>query len=116
MMVVARPVRDVSVDSFADLTDVPVTDVQWTVDGTLEVTFESDLTPAVSEAVARRMQSLNSHEEELRRRAEQALVANRTYLTLAPPAQSQVVQQVERLTRQNIGIIRQLLGLLDGTD
>ena len=115
MIVTARPVGDINIDAFADLTPVVVTGMGWTPDG-LAVTFASDLSPAEVAAVKRRMRSRNVNEETLRARAEQALVDNRTYLLLAPPSQSQAAQQITALTRQNNGIIRQLLGLLDGTD
>jgi len=48
--------------------------------------------------------------------ARQALVANRTFLDLASPTNAQVLSQVRALTRQNQGLIRLAIGLLDGTD
>lgn len=52
----------------------------------------------------------------LRQRAEAALDDNRTFLALASPTQAQVLAQVRRLTQQNVGIIRLLLGKLDALD
>ncbi len=52
----------------------------------------------------------------LRAQAVQALADNRTFLAIASPTNAQVLAQVKALTRQNQGIIRLALGLLDGTD
>lgn len=116
MKVFAKPARSIDSDAFSDITEVPVTGTSWLNDGLLEVEFATDLTQPQQDAVRRRMESRNANEETIRHRAEQALAANRNYLGLNPPTQAQIVQQVERLTRQNVGIIRQILGLLDGTD
>lgn len=48
--------------------------------------------------------------------ARQALATNRTYIGLASPTAAQNVAQMKALSRQNNGLIRLLLGLLDGTD
>ena len=45
-----------------------------------------------------------------------ALQANRDFLALSAPTNAQAVAQVQALTRQNVGLIRLLLNLLDGTD
>lgn len=52
----------------------------------------------------------------LRQQATQALAANRTYVGLASPTSAQTTAQVKALSRQNNGLIRLLLGLLDATD
>lgn len=49
-------------------------------------------------------------------RAANALTANRDFLALSSPTNAQTVAQVKALTRQNTGLIRLLLGLLDDTD
>jgi hypothetical protein len=126
MIVTARPVRDIDTDSFTDLTPVAVTGLEWGGDGSAEVTFASDLTAAEQAAVQRRMMSRNANEEELRRLAEVAMVNNRadiaindTWLANNPGAAAvtrALVEQSTRQARQLNGVIRQLLGLLDGTD
>jgi hypothetical protein len=52
----------------------------------------------------------------LRSRAGTALQTNRDFLALAAPANADVVAQVKALTRQNNGIIRLILGRLEGTN
>lgn len=47
--------------------------------------------------------------------ARTALDTNRTYTALATPTAAQTTAQVKALSRQNNGLIRLLLGLLDGT-
>ena len=45
-----------------------------------------------------------------------ALDSNRTFLHLATPTNAQAVAQTKALTRQVNGVIRLLLGRLNGTD
>ena len=45
-----------------------------------------------------------------------ALDTDRAYLALANPSNAQMAAQLKELTRQNIGLIRLVLGQLDGTD
>lgn len=52
----------------------------------------------------------------LRQQAATALATNRTYVGLTSPSAAQTTAQVKALSRQNNGLIRLLLGLLDGTD
>jgi hypothetical protein len=56
------------------------------------------------------------NEETIRDRAAQALATNRTYIALANPTTAQNTAQVKALSRQMNGVVRLLLGLLDGTD
>jgi len=116
MIVTAVPGRDVDFGDFADLTTVTVVDVRWDGDGVLEVEFASDLTPAEVEAVVRRIKSRNATEETLQRQATAAMQNNRDFLAITTPTQAQAVAQVKALSRQMNGVIRMLLGLLDGAD
>ena len=56
------------------------------------------------------------NDETIRAQAAQALVANRAYVALASPTAAQTAAQVKALTRQNNGLIRLLLGLLDDVE
>ena len=115
MIITAIPVRDIDAGMFADLTPVPVVGMSWQADG-LSVEFGSDLDAATQAAVVRRMRSRNANEEELRRLAEVALANNRAYLAIPTPTQAEAGAQIKAVARQINGIIRQLLGILDGTD
>lgn len=52
----------------------------------------------------------------IREQAQAALDNNRTFLALTNPTNAQNAAQVKALTRQVNGIIRLVLGKLDGTD
>lgn len=52
----------------------------------------------------------------IRDNARLALVANRAYTSKATPTAAETTAQVKALSRQNNGLIRLLIGLLDGTD
>lgn len=109
--------RAIDVDSFADITAVPVEGVGWGDRGQLLVEFASDLTPAQALAVQVRMESSNANEETLRNQAINAAQDNRAFLNIVgTPTNAQILTQVRALTRQNNGIIRILLRRLDGTD
>lgn len=56
------------------------------------------------------------NEETLRQQALAALATNRTYIARSSPTAAQQTAQVKALSQQHNGIIRLLLGLLDGTD
>lgn len=52
----------------------------------------------------------------LQTKMSQALQVNKTYLALSPPSQAQVLQQVDRLTREVSALIRLQTGQLDSQD
>lgn len=52
----------------------------------------------------------------IRAQANTALINNRSFLALASPTNAQTLNQVKALTRQNQGLIRLALQLLDGTE
>jgi hypothetical protein len=58
----------------------------------------------------------SSNAAQIRTAAGNALDGNRTFLAIQSPTNAQVVAQVRALTRQNQGLIRLTLGLLDGVD
>ena len=101
MVVTARPApgREIGPDTFADLTDVPVTEVAWAPDGFLAVTFETDLTDAEAAAVRRRMISATTAEEELRTDLEAYLQHDTT------PSLDELHQQIVRLTQLTTKVV-----------
>ena len=52
----------------------------------------------------------------IQNQATTALANNRTYLAIATPTTAQMRAQIDALTRQHQGMIRLLLGQLDGTN
>lgn len=52
----------------------------------------------------------------IRQQANNALADNRTYLQIPSPTNVQVIAQVRALTQQMNGVIRLILGKLDGTN
>ena len=58
----------------------------------------------------------DTNADTLRSQALDALAANRTYIAIASPSAAQNTAQAKALTRQMNGVIRLLLGRLDGTD
>ena len=58
----------------------------------------------------------NANDTTIREQANTALDNNRTYLAIASPTNAQVAAQVRGLTQQMNGVIRLVLGKLDGTN
>jgi hypothetical protein len=117
VIITAKPARTIDLDSFMDLTPVVVSSIDWVADGILSVVFATDLTPALVLAVQQRIESRNANEETLRNQAITAMQGNRDFLNIVgTPTNAQVLAQVKALSRQNNGVIRMLLGQLDGTD
>lgn len=58
----------------------------------------------------------NTNAATIRQQANNALDNNRTYLAIASPTNAQVLAQVRSLTQQMNGVIRLVLGKLDGTN
>lgn len=56
------------------------------------------------------------NEQSIRQQVAAALATNRTYTARQSPTAAQTTAQVQALSRQNNGLIRLLLSLLDGTD
>lgn len=52
----------------------------------------------------------------IRERARLALDVDRSFLALTSPTNAQLAAQVNALTRQNVALIRLVIGALDGTD
>lgn len=79
---------------------------------------EAAAAAAASEDVARLQveQTEQANKSTLEQRAENALATNRTYIDRASPTTAQTTAQVKALTQQMNGVIRLLLGRLDGTD
>lgn len=58
-----RPRRSVGFDSFVDLTDVAVTEIQQVSGGQIRVMFAADLAPEVEALVRARMDSVDAADE-----------------------------------------------------
>ena len=58
----------------------------------------------------------NTNRTTIQTQAKTALANNRTYLAIATPTTAQMRAQIDALTRQHQGMIRLLLGQLDGTN
>lgn len=82
--------------------------------GTVVLTVEAARVVRTWTAIADVPTAVNA--DAIRTAATQALDANRTYLAVASPTNAQNLAQIRALTRQNNKIIRQVLGLFDGTD
>ena len=66
--------------------------------------------PATPEETAAHEQwEMSQNIEELRAQGEKALTKNKTFLDLDPPTNAQIAAQVEALTKQMNGLIRQVL-------
>jgi len=126
VIVTAKPVGGVDYGDFTAVTSIAVVGIRWVGEGFIEVEFASDLTPAEVTQVEQRIQSRNPNELTLRLQALTALQNNRAdiatneqWLTNNPTAPAMtraLVEQSTRQARQVIGVIRMLLGELDGTN
>lgn len=82
--------------------------------GTVVLTVEPTRVVRTWTAIADVPTAVNA--DAIRTQAAVALQANRDFLAIASPTNAQSLAQVKALTRQNNKIIRQVLGLFDGTD
>lgn len=69
MDVLATPARDFTFTSFADITPLKVTAIEWADRGRIRVSFDGDLTVAQQVAVQQRILSVSTAEEAIRLRA-----------------------------------------------
>lgn len=93
-------------------TDAGTAEVE--VDGLTDVQVQGTLATIVYDASVEPAEKAN--DRTIRQQARDALTANRSFVAIASPSNAQNAAQVKALTRQNNGLIRLLLGLLDGTD
>lgn len=101
---------------FSDITASKATGTAyWNDDGTLDIPFDVEPSPAEQRAILVRITTANTNEETLQNRAHAALSANETFLALPTPTNAQVLAQVQRLTKECSGVIRLLLSELDST-
>lgn len=109
-----RLARPVDVDTFTDITAVPVTSVEWGPDGELLIDFDGDLTAAEQRAVRIRCASADAAAEQLLRAMVAAWSNNQRFLALpAPLTIAQITEQLTALTRQINGQMRMNLNQLD---
>lgn len=78
--------------------------------------FRELWTPRPKDADELAEDAAEANSRSIRSEAEQALAGNRQYLQLSSPTTTQMRAQLESLTRQNNGLIRLVLGKLDGVD
>jgi hypothetical protein len=73
--------------------------------------------PATPEETAAHEQWETSQNiDELRAQAEKAIAKNKNYAQLDPPTAAQQTKQIEELTKQMNGVIRQVIGFYDDID
>ena len=84
------------------------------LDGDLVLVEERPATP--QEVAAFEAWEHGQNVQELRRQGEKALDKNKAYAQLDPPTAAQQTKQIEELTKQMNGLIRQVLGLFDDID
>ena len=73
--------------------------------------------PATPQEVATYEQAeMNATIAELRAQAEKAIAKNKNYAQLDPPTAAQQTKQIEELTKQMNGVIRQVIGFYDDID
>lgn len=115
MIVVARRLgRAVDLDTFTDITAVPVTSIEWGPDGELLIAFDGDLAASEQRSVRIRCASTDANEEQLLRAMVAAWTSNQRFLALpAPLTLTQIAEQVTALTRQINGQMRMDLNQLD---
>lgn len=132
-----RPYADLS-----DLTTVPIASRGWrSADGisaqearpNYVIDFSGNISPAEEAAVRRRLGTVDANEEALFSQGAAALATDRNFRDVIVPqllagananattaqlaqAVRTLTNQVDSLTRQNIGLIRLAQRLLDGTD
>jgi Ni/Co efflux regulator RcnB len=80
-------------------------------DGDLALLEQRPATP--QEVAAYEAWEHGQNYEELRRQGQKALDKNKAYAELDPPTAAQQTKQIEELTKQMNGLIRQVLGLFD---
>jgi hypothetical protein len=83
-------------------------------DGTLALLEQRPATP--DETASHERWERQAAKEELRAQGEKALGKNKTFLDLDPPTNAQNGAQIEALTKQMNGLIRQVLQLFDDID
>jgi hypothetical protein len=80
-------------------------------DGDLVLLEQRPATP--QEAAAYEAWERGQNAAELRAQAQKALDKNKTFLALDPPTNAQMAAQIEALTKQMNGLIRQVIGAWD---
>ena len=83
---------------------------------TLTVATDDATGREVWRSVFRLPSATEQNRQSITDQARQALDTNRAFTAISAPTNAQVAAEVKALARQNNGIIRLLLGLLDGTD
>lgn len=104
---VANPGRPIDVDTFADITPIPVVSPPQWVNGKVRIEFESDLDDATRKLVwIRASTGTDDTDESTLRAAASAQNVNLAYLAIASPTLEQIAAQVATLTRQAQGFIQ----------
>jgi len=96
-------------ESFADITPASVVAMEWTPGGTLQITFDGDLTAHEQHLVRIRCAARDATAEALMRDVLAAHEANEAFLGVAKPTPPRLWSQVQALTRQQQAVIALLV-------
>jgi hypothetical protein len=103
---------DGSLEEREELERLADTTVEYRLfDGDLVLVEQRPATP--QEVAAYEAWEHGQNAAELRAQAQKALDKNKTFLALDPPSNAQIAAQVEALTKQMNGLIRQVIGAWD---
>lgn len=99
------PGREITVDSFTDITTKAVTTIEWDGENNMTVTFAEELTTDEYRRIRRRIRT-SPEREAIEYQADQAIGTINTFLQLSSPTNAQVVAYVKLLGRVDKALIK----------